>query len=117
MGCDSLEQIFCVYCHTSPSGKKYIGITGSNPSKRWAGGLGYRKNPVFYKAIEKYGWDNIRHEILEKGLTKEQAIAREIYYISLFKANEKGFGYNATAGGDGCNGTPRSEKNQRNFTQ
>lgn len=26
---------YCVYKHTSPSGKCYIGITRQNPIKRW----------------------------------------------------------------------------------
>ena len=104
-----MSKSYTVYCHTSPSGKKYVGITGNEPNKRWASGAGYKKNPIFYKAIQKYGWDNIIHEILETNLTKEEAIDKEIYYISLFKANKKEYGYNATCGGEGCNGAPRSD--------
>lgn len=99
-----------VYVHTSPSGKRYVGITGKKPSVRWGGGAGYRKNPVFYRAILKYGWNNIRHEILREGLSKEEAIFWEQIYIAFFRSNVRGFGYNATAGGEGCNGTPRSEE-------
>lgn len=32
----------------------------------------YNKSTVFYKAIQKYGWDNIIHEILYSDLTKEK---------------------------------------------
>ena len=53
---------YCVYLHTSPTNKYYVGITKQNPLKRWANGRGYCKNKHFYKAILKYGWDNFQHE-------------------------------------------------------
>ncbi len=31
-----------VYSHTSPSGKKYIGITKQKPEHRWSNGDGYK---------------------------------------------------------------------------
>ena len=50
-----MERNYTVYLHTSPSGKYYVGITGTSIEKRWKkNGEGY-KNQVFYKAIEKYG--------------------------------------------------------------
>lgn len=33
---------YCVYKHTSPSGKVYIGITNQKPTRRWREGEGYR---------------------------------------------------------------------------
>ena len=47
-----------VYKHVSPSHKVYIGITHLLPSQRWCRGNGYKNNPMFYRAIKKYGWDN-----------------------------------------------------------
>lgn len=45
---------YTVYEHTTPSGKKYIGITGRNPIKRWgSNGIGY-KGQAFENAILKY---------------------------------------------------------------
>lgn len=55
---------YCVYKHTSPSNKVYIGITSQEPERRWKNGNGYKKNLYFTKAIKKYGWDNFAHEIL-----------------------------------------------------
>lgn len=104
------ESTWSVYMHQSPSGKRYIGITGGALSKRWAGGSGYRKNPIFYRAILKYGWDNIAHVVLASGLSRGEAVELEKFYIQLFRSNDRRFGYNATAGGDGCNGSPRSEE-------
>ena len=56
---------YIVYMHISPSNKKYIGITKQEPNRRWRNGQGY-KGQVFYNAIEKYGWKNIQHIIVEK---------------------------------------------------
>ena len=64
---------WCVYKHTSPSKGVYIRITKQNPVIRWSNGSGYKRNPYFYKAIQKYGWDNFKHEILFSNLTQEEA--------------------------------------------
>ena len=42
---------YCVYKHTSPSGKVYIGQTSINPLDRWQNGKGYKKQ-AFYNAIK-----------------------------------------------------------------
>lgn len=64
---------YCVYKHTLPNNKVYIGITKQIPSLRWANGRGYKHSNYFYNAILKYGWLNIRHEILRDCLTIEEA--------------------------------------------
>ena len=70
----SEQYTYTVYRHTSPSGKIYIGITKHlNVKIRWCNGSSYVGCPIFYKAILKYGWDNIKHEILFNNLTKERA--------------------------------------------
>jgi group I intron endonuclease len=91
---------YIVYKHTSPSGKVYIGITQQSPENRWQGGLGYRRNPHFFRAILKYGWDNFTHEILHAGLSKEEACAAEVALIAAYHSNEKTHGYNITNGGE-----------------
>ena len=92
--------MYTVYKHTSPSGKLYIGITSKQPEKRWSAGNGYRKCPRFYKAIRKYGWQNIQHEILAEGLTKEEAEAMEIELIKEHRTTDARFGYNIENGGN-----------------
>lgn len=90
-----------IYKHTSPSGKVYIGQTmQTNPQNRWQHGNGYKRhNTLFYKAIQKYGWNNFSHEIIENNiLTQHEANEREIYWISFYNSFKNG--YNATPGGN-----------------
>ena len=91
--------MYCVYKHTFPNGKIYIGITSINPLRRWENGYGYRKQTIMFRAICKYGWDNIKHEILYSDLTKEEACKKEIELIALYKCNQIEFGYNRDYGG------------------
>lgn len=96
-----MNRKYTVYCHTNKiNGKKYIGITGQNPQKRWANGIGYQKHAHFYSSILKYGWHNFNHEILYVGLTKEQAEQWEKRLIEEYKTTDRNFGYNKTLGGD-----------------
>lgn len=94
-----------IYKHTNKvNGKCYIGQTcRKNPNERWNNGKGYI-GTIFGKAIEKYGWENFSHEIIEDGLTsEEEANKREIYWIShynSFAGVSNSNGYNMTRGGD-----------------
>jgi hypothetical protein len=69
-----------LYRHTSPSGKVYIGITFKTANKRWNNGRGYSNCTYFYNAILKYGWDNIKHEILftDLGYTPSKEVRRKL---------------------------------------
>ncbi len=90
---------FCVYRHIFPNQKNYIGIS-SNVFDRWGKfGEGYSGQPV-YAAIKKYGWKNIKHEILAYGLTEEEAKEYEQYYIEKYNSLIDLNGYNCTLGGD-----------------
>ena len=91
---------FYVYKHTLPNKKVYIGITSQKPKYRWNSGLGYNKQPYFMNAILKYGWDNIKHEILFADLTQEEAEQKEIELIAFYKSNQIKFGYNIANGGN-----------------
>lgn len=96
-----MENTYCVYKHTAPNGKVYIGITCRDPEIRWRkDGSGYQTSPHFYSAIQKYGWDNIKHEILETGLSKEKACAEEKRLIAEFNSCDRACGYNQTYGGE-----------------
>ena len=102
---------FTVYKHTTPSGKVYIGITSIDPVIRWRGGSGYSRNEHFYRAIKKYGWDGIKHEIITTGLTREEASEEEKRLIALYQSHDPRNGYNLTFGGEiGVRHTDQSRK-------
>ena len=91
---------YLVYKHILPNNKIYIGITCNKAETRWNKGLGYKKQDYFYKAILKYGWDNIKHEVLYTNLTKDEAEDIEIKLIKKYKSNIREFGYNIANGGN-----------------
>lgn len=89
-----------VYCHTNKiNGKRYVGMTGQNPSSRWSNGTGYVGCRYFYRAIQKYGWDSFDHEILEDNLSFEDACRAEQRYIAEFHSLYCENGYNIDTGG------------------
>lgn len=91
-----------VYIHISPSNKCYVGITSKKPKDRWGkNGNGYKYNTHFYRAIEKYGWDNFQHEIIAEHLTKDEACCLEKSIIKSLSLNNPLYGYNKTLGGEG----------------
>lgn len=94
-----MEATYCVYKHTAPNGKVYIGQTMQKPSKRFGAGNGYKGCIVFYNAIQKYGWENFTHEILFNNLTGEEANEKERELIELYQSNKREYGYNLRTGG------------------
>lgn len=90
---------YTVYKHTAPNGKVYIGMTCKKPEHRWQKGNGYKGSEKFSRAIEKYGWDNIKHEILASGLTREEAASMEIELIAAYDSTNEEHGYNISTGG------------------
>lgn len=107
---------YTVYKHISPIGKVYIGITKMNPVRRWAKGLGYKSCTHFFNAIVKYGWDNIKHEILYTDLTREEAEIKEKELIKEYNSNNPNYGYNIQAGGiNNSNGIKRTSEQIANY--
>lgn len=103
------EKTYVVYRHIFPNGKCYIGITCAKPyHRRWRGGTGYCAQPKIYNAILKYGWENIRHELLYENLTVDDANQIEQEMIAKFNSIENG--YNISTGGGGTFGIPCSEE-------
>ncbi len=101
------KNTWCVYIHTSPSGKAYIGITSQKPERRWRDGTGYLmkdKNGAYHQpaiahAILKYGWENFQHTIFDTNLSKNQAEKMEKMLIAFWKTNHPCYGYNIQSGG------------------
>lgn len=91
---------YLVYKHTAPNGKVYIGITCQRVTRRWKNGRGYEGCTVFYRAVQKYGWQNIKHEIVAEGLSNEEACLMEQQLIAEYKSSDPRYGYNMTFGGE-----------------
>lgn len=91
--------MYTVYIHKNKINQKvYVGLTKQSPQARWrVGGHGYKKQPKFWEAIEKYGWDNFEHIILSTGLTAEEASQLEKKLIQSFDSIQNG--YNIDEGG------------------
>ena len=93
------EKKFTIYLHRCPNGKCYVGMTSQSMNQRWRNGLGYKNNKDFYPDIEKYGWNNIEHIVLEEGLNREDACESEKYNIKKYNCIYPN-GYNLSIGGD-----------------
>lgn len=105
------ERVWTVYVHIVPKeirslpdrndyfDKYYVGITSKSTTRRWGlHGQGY-KNQAFGYAIEKYGWENIQHEIIAEHLTKDEACELEDQLIIKLGSYKGGHGYNREKGG------------------
>lgn len=105
---------YIVYMHIAPNNKRYIGITHLKPSHRYGkNGKGYQRCTLFWRAIQKYGWDNFQHLILLDNLTKDEANEKEKFFIAQYQSNNSNFGYNLTEGGDGIEGYKFSEEQRK----
>lgn len=76
----------CVYRLTFPDESVYIGRTDGNPEDRWRGGWGYDPSSMVFKSIFYFGWANVKKEILEDGLTHEEAKNSEKNQITVHSA-------------------------------
>ena len=94
--------MWTVYKHTSPNNKVYVGIT-SKPIVRRFGvhGQGYKSNRHFWNAINKYGWERFKHEVIADGLNFETACEMEKQLIREYKSYDSRYGYNIALGGQG----------------
>ena len=97
-----MERKYRIYRYTNIlNGMKYDGATSSRWQSKRAGkdGENYIKMcRRFGEAILEYGWPNFKYEVLEDGLTKEEAKVREKYWIEHDNSIWPN-GYNLEAGG------------------
>lgn len=97
-----MNQIGIIYCaHCLSTGKKYIGQTKRNLKERIRQHKKDRNrlNYLFYRAINKYGFESFVWGIIEE-CNLNQLNDREIYWISKLQSNNPSYGYNMTSGGE-----------------
>ena len=95
---------YSVYYHYNPkNGKYYIGITMQEPAKRWGyNGGHYKSNQHFWRAIQRDGWNNFEHIVIETGLSREMAVSMEKRLIK--ECDSYNNGYNNSYGGESMEG-------------
>ncbi len=104
--------MYTIYQHVFPNGKRYIGLTRTSVEERW-GFRGYNYKTQFVgRAITKYGWENIQHEIICECDDKSDAEELERIFIGYYETTDPQYGYNVLPGGDvGVNdATPEMRK-------
>lgn len=104
---------YTIYMHKNKiNGKKYIGITKQKCEERWRhDGTGYKSQIKFWRAIQKYGWDNFEHIILYNNLTEKEASELEIKLIKKYDCINNG--YNISYGGSTTNHSPETLEKMR----
>lgn len=105
-----------IYLAIFPNGKMYVGQTTRD--------LGHRisqhkseaergKGSVFHKAINKYGFNNIKWKIIDVANTQEELNEKEKFYIKKYRTYTRyknSNGYNRTLGGEGVRGLTHSKE-------
>lgn len=105
------KNTYTIYMHVNKiNGKVYIGQTKQDPIKRWDNGRGYLTSPLFYNAIEKYGWQNFDHIILYTGLSEEEANQLEEELIMKYDSTNTSCGYNIKFGGNNHSHSEETKK-------
>lgn len=92
--------MYTIYRHVFPNGKSYIGLTRTSVEKRWGDGKKYKTCPLVDRAIKKYGWENVEHQILRVISEKSNAEIWERFYVAWYRSNDLRYGYNILPGGD-----------------
>lgn len=87
-------ELYNIYLLTFPNGKVYVGITSQIEKNRWKNGKGYISNNAMYNDILKYGWQNIKKDILFKDFSLSEAREKEKELIIHYRSHLKKYGYN-----------------------
>lgn len=109
---ESRSGMYHVYMHTMiPTGKRYIGCTGQEPTKRFQNGYGYEKCTEFFPDIVKYGWQSVETTILAETEDFELACSFEAAAIERYQTTDSRYGYNLWS--SGTKNTPNEKVGKR----
>jgi hypothetical protein len=110
----------CLYSLTSPSGKRYLGITLKTVEQRFVKhvehALGKRENGVLYSALRKYKPEAFKVETLVIANDWEYLCYLEKKAIVAFKTKYPS-GYNMTDGGEGVVRTVLTDSARANISR
>ena len=69
--------------------------------RRWGkDGKGYETQQLMWHAIQKYGWNNVKHIVILSNVELEVALETEKALIAKYNTQCSEFGYNVSNGGD-----------------
>lgn len=104
-----------IYKATSPSGKVYIGMTNNLKYRKKKHLIDSKKRAgKFHHAINKYGFDSFKWEILHACKERSEACKLEQAEIKNYDSFQNG--YNMTIGGDGVSGLPVNPETRRKIS-
>ena len=109
---------FC-YLHIFPNDKIYVGTTQQKKVElRWkCDGSGYKIQPLIWRAIQKYGWENVKHKVIVCE-TPEEMWKMEKELIKKYDTTNLAKGYNISTGGEGGPvGCHRSEETKQKLSE
>ena len=92
-----MKNNYSVYQHVTPDGMYYFGQT-QNVERRWRNNGAEYKGTALQPYIEKFGWENIKHIVLFRDQTKEDALFIENFLIET--AREDGVCINKNRSGN-----------------
>ena len=92
--------MFLIYRYTAPDGRVYIGCTARTLEAR-AGdnGIQYKDATKFWKAIQEFGWENFKVDILETTEDAAEATRLEDRYILKYHSLDIRYGFNSSKSG------------------
>lgn len=93
------SDVFTIYRYIAPDGRSYIGKTGLQQGARAQQGAGYRSSSRFWNAIQQYGWETFKYQVLAvvpKNLpnAEKRACLLESRYIKEYRTLSPLFGFN-----------------------
>lgn len=104
---------YYIYAHVNPL-KNEIFYIGKGFDKRAYSKKG--RSNIWKNTVAKYGYII---DILQEGLTEEEAFDREIWYIKRIGRKNLGIGplVNLTDGGEGCSGLKHSDETKQKLSE
>lgn len=95
-----------VYVLTSPSGKRYVGMTQRDIDVRWSQHSRLKSDRPINRAIQKYGWECFKREVVMQSDDVDDLVAKECALIAEYGCMVPD-GYNCTSGGEGISQAKR----------
>lgn len=92
--------MYQIYRYTAPDGRVYIGCTVRTLKERAGeGGIGYKDATRFWNAIQEFGWDSFKVDVIATTEDADEATYLEDYYINESNSLDISCGFNSIRSG------------------